>query len=85
MEEITPTQSASLALYVAHQEAKRLKVAAPFPQITAPIQRELGELEDLLTTLEKCKQLLSPIEHNTFALHLRRIEMIVKKHFGKEL
>ena len=67
------------------EERVNQALAAPFPPSADRVQREPGELEDLLTTLEKCKQLLSSGEDHTFSLHLRRIEMIVKKHFGKEL
>jgi ATP-dependent Clp protease ATP-binding subunit ClpA len=69
----------------AFEERINQVLAVPVSQDTDLVPREPGELEDLLTTLEKCKQFFIREADATYSLHLRRIELIVKKHFGKEV
>jgi hypothetical protein len=58
------------------------------PEANTP-PKDIGELEDLLTTFKKCEQLLlseifSNPKNSSYPQHLQRIEMIIKKHFGQE-
>jgi ATP-dependent Clp protease ATP-binding subunit ClpA len=68
----------------AFEERVNQVLAIPISQDIDLVPREPSELEDLLTTLEKCKQLLILEADATYSLHLRRSELIVRKHFGKE-
>jgi hypothetical protein len=48
-------------------------------------RREQGELDDLLATLDLCRQSLPPEISKENAQRLNRIEVILKKHFEKLL